>query len=67
MLATKLINTTGKEENQTIVENIKENKEKLHEEDETSPFNDYMIQPSDRRIDLENAIDLVLNFNKEMI
>ena len=67
MLATKLINTTGKEENQTIVENIKENKEKLHEEDETSPFNHYVIQPSDRRIDLENAIDLVLNFNKEMI
>ena len=31
-LADKLINTTNKEENQIIVNNIKENKEKLYEE-----------------------------------
>ena len=31
-LANKLINTTNKEENQIIVNNIKENKEKLYEE-----------------------------------
>ena len=46
-LASKLINTTDKEEYQTIVENIKENKEKLYEVDKTSPFNDYVVQPSD--------------------
>ena len=37
-LANKLINTTNKEENQIIVNNIKENKEKLYEEDKTSAF-----------------------------
>ena len=44
-LANKLISTTNKEENQVIVINIKENKEKLYEEYETSY--DYMIQPRD--------------------
>ena len=33
-LANKLINRTNKEENQTIVNNINKNKEKLHEEDD---------------------------------
>ena len=66
-LVNKLINTTNKEENQIIVENIKENKEKLYEVDETSPFNDYVIQPSDKRINLKDVVDLVLDFNKEMI
>ena len=44
-LANKLISTTNKEENQIIVINIKENKEKLYEEYETRY--DYMIQPRD--------------------
>ena len=43
----KLINTTDKEENQIIVKNIEKNKDKLFEMDE---FNDWVIQPSDRRI-----------------
>ena len=34
-LANKLINTTNKEENQIIVNNINKNKENLYEEDET--------------------------------
>ena len=51
-LANKLINTTNKEENQIIVNNINENKkklyeEKLYEEDETSACYDYVIQPND--------------------
>ena len=46
-LANKLINTTNKEENQIIANNINENKEKLSEEDETSALYDYVIQPSD--------------------
>ena len=46
-LANKLINTTNKEENQIIVNNISENKKKLYEEDETSAFYDYVIHPSD--------------------
>ena len=59
-LANKLINTTNKEENQIIVNNIKENKEKLYEEKE----DDYVIQPSDRLNNLIDAIDLILDFNE---
>ena len=44
-LANKLITTTNKEEYQTIVNNINENKEKLYEqtEDEMSDSYDYVI------------------------
>ena len=44
-LADKLINTTNKEENQIIVNNINKNKEKLYEKDETSYG--YVIQPGE--------------------
>ena len=60
-LADKLINTTNKEGNQTIVKNINENNDKPFEMDN---FNDWVIQPSDRRIHLIDAIDLILDFNK---
>ena len=63
-LANKPINTTSKEENQIIVNNINENKEKLYEKDETEPFHDYVIQPSDRRNNLIEAINFILDFNK---
>ena len=65
-LANKLINTINKEENQIIVNNINENKEKIYEKDETRPFYDYVIQSSDRRNNLTDAIDLILDFNKTM-
>ena len=65
-LVNKLINTINKEENQVIVENFKENKEKLYKKDETSPFNDYVIQPSNRRIDLLDPINLILDFNEKI-
>ena len=64
-LANKLINTTSKEENQIIVNSIKENKEKLYKEYETSYGYDYVIQPSDRRVDLIDAINLILKFNEK--
>ena len=60
-LANKLINTTNKEENQIIVKNINENKEKLYEMD---PFYNFVIQPSDRHINLIDAIRLILDFNE---
>ena len=63
-LADKLINTTNKEENQIIVNNINENKEKLYEEDETSPCYDCVIQTSDRRNNLINVINVILDFSK---
>ena len=59
-LANKLINATNKEENQIIVNNINENKEKL----ETDKTRDYVIQPSNRRIDLVDAINLIIDFNE---
>ena len=62
-LGNKLINTTNKEENQIIVNNINKNKDKLFKIDE---FNDWVIQPSDRRINLKDAIDLILDFNEEL-
>ena len=60
-LANKLINTKNKEENQIIVNNINKNKEKLHEEDDS--YN-YVIQPSERRINLIDAVKLILDFNE---
>ena len=62
-LANKLINTTNKEENQIIVKNIEKNKDKLFEMDEC---NDWVTQPSDRHINLKDAIDLILDFNEEL-
>ena len=47
ILANKLVNTTNKEENQIMVNNINKNKGKLYEEDETSASYDYVIKPSD--------------------
>ena len=44
-LAGKLINTTNKEENQTLVKNIEKNKDKLFEMDE---FYNFLIQPSNQ-------------------
>ena len=61
-LANKLINTTNKEENQIIVNNFIKNKDKLYEEDK---FRDYVIQPSSRRINLFDSINLILEFIKE--
>ena len=58
-LTNKLINTTKKEENQIIVNNIHKNKDKLYEQD--------VIQPSDWWIDLIDAIGLILDFNEETI
>ena len=60
-LTSKLINTTNKEETQIIVNNIEKNKDKLYEMD---PFYDYVIQPSSQRVDLIDAIDFILCFNK---
>ena len=64
-LADKLINTTNKEENQIIVKNInKNNNNKLFEMDD---FNDWVIQPSDQRINLIEAINLILGFNEHQL
>ena len=61
-LANKLINTTNKEENQIIVNNIEKNKDKLYEEEETS--HNCVIQPNDQCVNLIDAINLILKFIK---
>ena len=61
--ANKLINTTNKEENQIIAKNIGKNKDKLFKIDK---FNDWAIQPSDQHINLEDTIDLILDFNEDL-
>ena len=64
-LADKLINTTNKEENQIIVKNINQNNSnKLFEMDD---FNDWVILPSDRRINLIEAINLIVDFNEDQL
>ena len=62
-IANKLINTTNKEENQTLVKNIEKNKDKLFEMDE---FYDFLIQPSNWRINLKDIINLILDFNEKL-
>ena len=61
VLANKLINTTNKEENQIIVKNIEKNKDKLFKQDE---FYDWVIEPNSQRINLIDAIKLILDFNE---
>ena len=63
-LADNLINTTNKKENQIIINNIRKNKNKFLEMDE---FNDWVIQPNSQRINLLDAIDLILNFNEDLL
>ena len=60
-LVDNLTNATNKEKNQIIVHNIRKNKNKLLEIDDS---NDWVIQPNSQHIRLLYAIDLILNFNK---
>ena len=61
-LANKLINTTNKEENQILVNNINKNKDKLHKM--TGHFNEKMIQPTDQHNYLIDSIIVILDVNK---
>ena len=47
-----------------IVKNIKKNKDKLFKEDE---FYNFVIQPSEWRINLIDAINLILDFNLTVV
>ena len=47
-----------------MVKNINENNNKLLEMD---PFNDWVIQPSDWRINSIDAINLILDFNEAQL
>ena len=60
-LVDKLINTTSKEENQMLINNIKENEDKIFEQDEFSKF---VIEPAHIRCDLRDAVKVILQFNE---
>ena len=60
-LADKLLNTTSKEENQIFINDIKKNRDKIYEQDDSS---NYVIQQINKRNDLIIAIDVILNFDK---
>ena len=62
-LADKLISTKNKDDNQLVVQNIEESKDKLFKKDE---FNDWVIQ-AQQRSDLKYTIDLILNFNEDQL
>ena len=60
-LVDKLINTIGEEENKIIIDDIKKNRDKIYEQDESSKF---VIEPTYKRGDLLDAIKIILNFNE---
>ena len=61
-LVNKLINTTNKEENEIIVKNINKYKDELYEREKMSY--DQVIQPKDQRINLIDAMELILYFDE---
>ena len=60
-LAHKLINTTSKEENQMLINDIEKNKDKFFKQDEYSKF---VIQPPCKRGDLLDTVKVILKFNE---
>ena len=60
-LANKVLNTTNKEENRKIVEDIKKNMDEFYEHD---GFHNYIIQSITKRVDLVDAAKIILEFNK---
>ena len=60
-LVDKLINTTSKEENQMLINNIKENEDKIFEQDEFSKF---VVQLAHKRRDLLDTVKVILQFSE---
>ena len=60
-LVDKLINTTSKEENQMLINDIEINKDKIFEQDKYGKF---VIQPSYKRGDLLDTVKAILGFNE---
>ena len=60
-LADKLINTTSKEENQMLINDIEINRDKIFKQDE---YSKYVIQPPYKRGDLLDTVKAILKFNE---
>ena len=59
-LADKLINTTSKEDNQILIDLIETNKDKIYKQ----VYGQYVFQPSHKRVDLFDAVEVILKFNE---
>ena len=63
-LANKLINTIKKEKKSNYCWKYwKKNKDELFK---TDKYGDWVIKPNDKRINLKDAIDLIVDFNEEL-
>ena len=60
-LADKVINTTSKEENKRLVNDIEISRDKIFEQDE---FNKFVIKPAHKRCDLVDTVRVILKFMK---
>ena len=60
-LANKLMNTTSKQENQMLVNDIEKNKDKIYEHNKYSKF---VIELAHKRGDLLDAVKIILEFNE---
>ena len=60
-LADKLLNTKSKEENKITIDDIEKNRDKTFEQDD---FNQFVIKQGYKRGDLNDAVKMLLNFNK---
>ena len=59
-LADKLINTTSKEKNQMLVNDIEINRNKIFEQ----KYSQFVSQPPHKRTDLLDTVKIILDFNK---
>ena len=60
-LADKLINTTSKEKNQMLINDIEINRDKIFEQDEFSKF---VIKQAYKRHDLLDTVKIILQFSE---
>ena len=60
-LPDKTINTTNKEENKIIIDDIKKNSDKIYEQDDSG---NNISQPAYKRGDLLDAVKIILKFNE---
>ena len=60
-LADKLINTTNKEENKIIIDDIQKNRDKIYKQDD---FSNFLIQTGYKCGDLLDAVKIIINFNE---
>ena len=61
-LANKLINTTSKEENQMLINDIEKNTDKIYKQ----VYSRFVIQPAYKHGNLIDAVKIILEFNESI-